>query len=246
MLKRLGIQRLAYDWRPEHISTFEDEVRACNKHGIELTAWWFPGSLDKDAETILALLKKHKIQTQLWIMGQGEPTRNAEEQAARVRSVAERVRPIAEAAGRIGCSVGLYNHGGWFGQPENQVAIIEALRRPDRLKAELQTSITNVGIVYNFHHGHEHIERFAEVFAVMKPYLMAINLNGMIKDGDKHGKKILTLGAGDRELSMLKTIRESGWQGAVGIIDHRNETDSEETLRQNLEGLEKLLKDLNR
>src|SRR5687767_5796362 len=38
MLKRLGLKRLAYDWRAEHISTFDAEIAACKAHNIELTA----------------------------------------------------------------------------------------------------------------------------------------------------------------------------------------------------------------
>ncbi len=142
------------------------------------------------------------------------------------------IRPIAEAAAKIGCTVALYNHGGWFGEPENQVAIVEQLQLP------------NVGIVYNFHHGHDHIARFPELLRKMQPHLLAINLNGMVIDGDKAGKKILTLGEGDQELSMLKTLRDSGWRGPVGILDHRPETDSEETLGANLAGLKKLRQQL--
>jgi hypothetical protein len=222
MLKRLGILRLAYDWRAEHVPTFDEEIAAGRRHGIELSAWWFPSALDADAKRILEVLERNKVRTQLWVSG-GDPTGTD-----RVQTEAARIRPIAEAAARIGCSVGLYNHGGWFGEPTNQIAIIRAL------------GMTNVGIVYNFHHGHAHIERFAELFQVMRPHLMAINLNGMIKDGDKHGKKILTIGAGDCELKMLQVIRDSGWHGPMGIIDHRHETDSEETLRENLQGLERL------
>src|SRR5262245_6623762 len=58
MLDRLGIKRLAYDWRAEHIPTFDAEVEACNRHGIEVTAWWFPTSLDADAKAILAVLER--------------------------------------------------------------------------------------------------------------------------------------------------------------------------------------------
>ena len=39
-----------------------------------------------------------------------------------------KLRPLAEEAGKIGCSLALYNHGGWFGEPENQIAIIERLK----------------------------------------------------------------------------------------------------------------------
>ncbi len=228
MLKRLGLRRMAYDWRAEHIPTFDAEVEACQRHGIELTAWWFPGVLDQDARTILGVIEKHKVKTQLWVSGGGEPTKTPEEQAQRIASEVARIRPIAEAAARLGCSVGLYNHGGWFGEPENQIEIIRSL------------GLKNVGLIYNLHHGHSHLARFPELFRLMKPYLYAINLNGMVVDGDKSGKKIMYLGEGDQELSLLKTIRESGWNGAVGIIDHRPETDSEETLGRNLRGLDSL------
>lgn len=230
MLDRLGIKRLAYDWRDEHIPTFDQEVETMQRHGIEITAWWFPGGLNDTARKILECLERHKVKTQLWI-SMGDPAPQAP-QAGKVQAAAAAIRPIAEAAAKIGCTVALYNHGGWFGEPENQVAIVEQLKMP------------NVGIVYNFHHGHGHIARFPELLRKMQPHLLAINLNGMVIDGDKVGKKILTLGEGDQELAMLKTIRDSGWRGPVGILDHRPETDSEETLRANLAGLERLRKEL--
>ena len=229
MLQRLGIHKFAYDWRAEQIPTFEEEIDTCRKHNIDITTWWFPTTLDKDAQTILSVLTKKNLKTQLWVMGGGEPTKSPEEQKRRIDSEVARLRPIAEAAAAIGCKVALYNHLNWFGEPENQIAIIEALRMP------------NVGIVYNFHHGHDHIDRFPELLAKMKPHLFAVNINGMLKGGDKSGKKILTLGEGDQELKMLTTLAQSGWRGPVGIIDHRPETDSEETLRGNLEGLSRLL-----
>jgi hypothetical protein len=142
MLSRLGFRRMAYDWREEHIPAFDAEVAACRRHGIELTAWWFPSTLDDHARLILKVLERNGVRTQLWVTGGGGPTASAEEQRTRVLQEADRIRPIAEAAERIGCSIGLYNHGGWFGEPVNQVAIIREL------------GLNNVGIVYNFHHGH--------------------------------------------------------------------------------------------
>ena len=65
--------------------------------------------------------------------------------------------------------------GGWFGEPENQLAVIEHLK------------LKNVGIVYNLHHGHGHIDDFAAALARMKPYLLCLNLNGMTRDGERRG-----------------------------------------------------------
>lgn len=235
MLERLGIRKLAYDYRQEHIPTFDAEVLAMKKRGIELTAWWFPGGLNEEARTILAVIDRHGIKPQLWVMGGGGNPANEAEQAALVEREAARFKPLAEEAARRGLKLALYNHGGWFGEPENQLAIIERLRRDQ---------ITNVGIVYNFHHGHGHLARFPGLWKKMQPHLLAVNLNGMTIEGDKHGRKILTLGEGTEELDMMRVIRDSGWQGPVGIIDHREETDSEETLRQNLRGLEWLRREL--
>lgn len=232
MLDRLGIRKLAYDYRAEHVPTWDAELDALKRHDIELTAWWFPGSLNDEATAALALFRRHGVKPQLWVTGGGAATGDAAEQAARIDAEARRVRAIAEAAAPLGCKVALYNHGGWFGEPENQIAIIERLRRD---------GVTNVGIVYNFHHGHEHLDRFAELWPKMQPHLLAVNLNGMVRDGDRSGRKILPLGGGTEEQGMLRVIRASGWRGPVGIIDHRPETDSEETLRENLAGLERLV-----
>jgi azurin len=195
------------------------------RHGIAITAWWFPTTLDGDARAILEVIRRHHLRPQLWVMG-SEGGGGA--QAVRVAAEVARLRPIAEAAAPLGCMVGLYNHGGWFGQPENQLEIIGQLAA---------AGVTNVGIVYNFHHGHEHLARFGELVVRMKPHLLAVNLNGMVRDGSKTGRQILHLGEGDQELEMLRCLDASGWRGPIGIIDHRAETDSEETLGNNLRGL---------
>ncbi|HEX4645904.1 MAG TPA: PQQ-binding-like beta-propeller repeat protein, partial [Verrucomicrobiae bacterium] len=209
---------------------------ALNRHHIRLLAWWFPSTLNDEARLILAVLKRHHLQTQLWVAGEGGPTQNADEQKARVASESQRIRPIAEEAAKLGCTVALYNHGGWFGEPENQLAIIEQLRAK---------GVTNVGMVYNQHHGHAHIDRFADLLQKMKPYLVALNLNGMVRDGDKLGKPILPLGQGDLDLSLLKIIRDSGWNGPIGLLNHVHEEDAEARLRENLNGLDRLVAQLD-
>src|SRR4051812_32013393 len=232
MLERLGIHRLAYDYRAEHVPTFDAEMEALAKHHIELTAWWFPGSLNAEAKGIVDVIQRHGVKPQLWITGGGEPTKSPEEQAARVQQEVARIRPIAEAAEKLGLQVGLYNHEKWFGEPENQLAIIAAL------------GMKNVGIVYNFHHGHEHLARFPDLWQKMLGHLLAVNLNGMQKPETPGFSKIWQLGKGTEELAMLRTIRDSGWFGPVGILNHRPEMDAEVALRGNLEGLQQLRTEL--
>ncbi len=232
MLKRLGFSKFAYDYRAEHVPTFDAEMDALAKLDIELTAWWFPQTLNAEARQILDVLKRHRLKTQLWVMGGGGPTKSAEEQRQRIATEAARIRSIAEEAAKIGCSVALYNHGGWFGEPENQLAIIEELKLP------------NVGIVYNLHHGHEHVDRFPRLLQKMMPHLWCLNLNGMTKDGESLGRKILPLGQGELDLALLKAIVNSGYRGPIGIIGHTQD-DAEERLQDNLDGLDWLVRQLN-
>ncbi len=230
MLKKLGLRRFAYDWRAEHLPTLDRELDALQANGVTLDAFWFPCGLEPDKEphvaTILDFLRRRKVKTQLWL-SLGLPE-SGMTQAQKVEAAARPTGWVAAEAEKLGCKVALYNHGGWFGEPENQLAILQRLGRP------------NLGIVYNLHHGHAHLDRFPELFRKMQPHLFAINLNGM----KKQGPKILPVGQGVRDLEVLQVIARSGWRGPVGILGHREELDAEEALRLNLEGLEKLVKRL--
>jgi hypothetical protein len=77
----------------------------------------------------------------------------------------------------------------------------------------------------------------------MKPHLLVINLNGMTREGDKTGKKILPVGQGEYDLPLLETIRDSGYGGPIGIIGHTQD-DAAEWLQNNFDGLNWLIPQL--
>jgi len=237
MLQRLGFKHFAYDWRAEHIPSFDGEVEALKRHGIKLDGFWVaPGELNRESRIILDLLKRHGIKAQLWVLlDLGGDRVSGAEQERRVAAAVAKLQPLAAEADKIGCTLALYNHGGWFGEPENQIAIIERL---------MVAGAKNVGIVYNLHHGHDHLDRFPALLQTMRPYLKAINLNGMDDGGDKVGRKILPLGQGERDLELLRIIRDSGYRGPIGILGH-TEDDAEARLRDNLDGLDWLLRQLD-
>lgn len=120
MLERLGLRHFAYDWRQEHVPSFEQEWDALARHGITLDAFW---SIPPDLDGLLAGFSRRGLTPALWLMIDA-PADLAPE---RVAHAAARVRPIAEAAARAGCRVSLYNHGGWGGEPETMVAVCRAL-----------------------------------------------------------------------------------------------------------------------
>jgi hypothetical protein len=240
MLKNLGIKRYAYDWRDKHLPTFETEVKLLIKEGIILQAVWFPTTLNKDAETILDILKRNKIRTELWI-SPDDP--KVEGDGAKLDQAVNSLVPLINAADAIGCSVCLYNHGGWWGDPGR---VLQLLQEINAKPNPIQKTTPGVGLVDNLHHGHAHLEHFPEVMKQLKPYLNCVTLNGMVPKGDQQNKKILPIGAGTEDLKLMKIIRDSGYTGPIAILGHVHEVDVEDRLKDNLDGLNWLKAQLDR
>ncbi|WAC14047.1 sugar phosphate isomerase/epimerase family protein [Dyadobacter pollutisoli] len=234
MLNELGFTMLAYDWREKHIAEFNQEMEALKSHHIKLQAFWLHSGPnpenDKTLPIILDVLKRHGIKTQLWCMISGIKDMDKMTHQEKIEAVAKPVSYIADKAAEIGCSVGLYNHGGWYGVPENQLEVINYLKK------------TNIGIVYNFHHAEEDIDRFPEFFPKILPHLMAVNLMGL-KRGEPVGSpvKVVPIGEGDAEAEMIRIVRESTYRGPIGIINEDTAPDAEVGLTMNVEGLKKIL-----
>ena len=227
MLRKIGLQRVAYDWRQKHVPDFEEEIIQYRKQGIEYFAFW------DVHEKAFELFRKHKLRPQIWKM-MPQPVGQSEDE--KVKSVATQLLPLVEKTRKLGGKLGLYNHGGWTGEPKNMVAVCRYLRKNHQA--------AHVGIVYNQHHGHSHVDGFPDLLKEMKPYLLCLNLNGMTANGDKKGRKILPVGEGDLDLKLLRDIILSGYQGPIGIIGHTQD-DVELRLRDNLDGLHWLLSQLD-
>ncbi len=69
----------------------------------------------------------------------------------KIQKAVNTLKYIHQRASKIGCTVALYNHEDWFGEPANEVKIIKA------------SGLKNVGIVYNFHHGHKQMDDFDNI-----------------------------------------------------------------------------------
>jgi len=225
MVKRLGLSRVAYDWRENHVPTFEEEILEYKKNGIEFFAFWdvHPKAFE--------LFAKYDLHPQIW---KTAPSPAGESQEQRVAAAVKQLSGLAAQTRAMKCKLGLYNHGDWGGEPENLVAVCKALRA--------LPGNDHVGIVYNLHHGHDHIDDFRASFEIMLPYLLCFNLNGMAYP--KNGPKILPLGAGENDVRFLKITRAVNYKGPIGIIGHTND-DVEDRLRDNLDGLDWILPQLD-
>ena len=230
MLKELGFSSFAYDWRAQDLPNMETELATLKKHGIRLKSVWFWVNggknqiLDEANETILKTLEKTNTQTELWVSFPASYFEKISDEE-KIQKAVTTLQYIHQRASKIGCTIALYNHADWFGEPANQARIIKA------------SGLKDVGIVYNFHHGYKQVDDFDNILEVTQPYLTTVNLNGM------KGKEfqIRTIGDGDRELELLKKLKASGYNGSIGIIGHTENEDVKLVLQRNLTGLKRLL-----
>ncbi len=233
MLRDLGITKLAYDWREQHIPTFDDELKALSRYGIGLEAFWMMSGQGAEhhphIRSVFDFLERNKVKTQIWLMMTEWPGFDKLSQKEKVAGMGSEIRYIAEKAGKLGCKVALYNHGGWFGEPENQLEIIRYL------------DLGNLGIVYNFHHARQHYDRFPEFFPKIQPHLFCLNIAGL-KEGVTD--RFFRTGQGNLEKEMIRLVWKSGYNGPVGIIHHDEQEDAEKGLRDEMSGLQKILTEI--
>lgn len=230
MLKKLGIKKYAYDWREDHLATMAEELTLAKQNDIEVIAVWLwidenwdsVGELNRPNEKVFDIVEEVGYRGQIWVSFNSNYFVNMPDSLA-VKKGAEMIAYLSDRAKGLGCKIALYNHGDWFGEPVNQVKIIEAL------------SDRELGIVYNFHHAHDQIDAFPEIVKTMMPYLWYVNLSGLRKEGPK----ILTIGEGDHEMGMIDLLEENGYKGDFGILGHIEDADVETVLMDNLSGLKK-------
>ena len=157
------------------------------------------------------------------------PSFDSLSQTEKIKTAAESVGYVAKRLDELGCSLGLYNHGGWLGEPENQLAVIEYLK------------LKNIGIVYNFSHSETQIQRFPEFYPKILPHLYAINLTGL-KGG--YPAEVVPIGDGNIEENMMRIIQASSYRGPIGIINEDFADDAADGLKLNMNGLKTILKSL--
>lgn len=167
------------------------------------------------------------------IVRQQEMPKTSQEQQQRLALDTERIRALVNLAKSYGVKVELYNHNGWFGMMDNQVAIIEMLK---------QRGVTDVGIVYNFSHArdemHDDSKNFPAIWKKIQPYVVEVNVTGL-----RWENEYVFPSQGNGELTMMRTIQESGWNGPVGLVAEKG-GDAEVTLRNYMIGLDWLAAEL--
>jgi hypothetical protein len=253
-MQRHGIDILAwYFWvntdDPATVPTVKATLEAFKYHKIHPQIWvtnsfaymprkpedwakYLPQGLsmpanNKDYEA-LSTIDKETIQNAVKGVEESNFPKTPQQEHLRVEKEALRIKAFVDLASPYGCRVNIYNHRGWFGMIDNELAIIHRLE---------QMGVKDVGMVYNFSHSRDHrhddSNSFPDLWAKIKDHVVAVNAAGLSGIED-----VVYPSQGDRETAMMKTIQDSGWRGPIGLLVLWKPDDTEVVLRNAGAGLD--------
>ncbi|KJD35741.1 hypothetical protein PW52_08355 [Tamlana sedimentorum] len=228
MLKEFGLKKYGYNRGTADFTSMTEEFKLAKQNNIEITSvfLWLNAKRDtigklSEANTMLLNgLNNAPFKPAIWVSFSDNFFKDLNQQQSVERAV-NMIRYIKQKADALGCKLALYNHDGWFGNPLNQLEILDVLNGD------------SISIVYNFHHALEHLQQFPSIAKKIAPHLSYVNLNGVKKEGPQ----ILPIGAGDYELNMIKVLLNEGYKGPWGILGHIKTEDVQQVLNNNLNGL---------
>ena len=247
VVKELGMGGYAivpYTYKFEEIFTPADmdaEIKAMKEAGLRVHAVWADRLNPHDplgtdltkgklhlTGLVVDALKRNKTKADVWFWMADKYLENFDQltDAERTTQLAAAIDQIAAEIEPLGGRVGLYNHGGWLGKVENQIAVLKAMKQK------------NAGIALNLHHGSPDPESVSNILKQAGDHMIALVLNGHGPNGEKHG--IHPFGSNDADVGTLQAILDSGYNGPVGILDHHFDSDTKERLGQSLKGLDRI------
>ncbi len=248
MLRALGVSKIIWDWRDEHVHSFDAELDALRQYQIELSGIWTPspmpaveepdyssrfGLVSSRINTLVTEAARRGQTPDLWTQiafgSPGAPS-PVSEQAHRseVARAADHLTGLVRLARGHGMCVVLTNHGGWAGEPRTLIDIVSELGR---------RGLGNVGIGFRMQHAHHLIADLDLHLAAMREHLVAVMLSGADAGAELTGRLILPFGAGSRDRWVTHAILESGWHGQL-VVHAVGNDDSEARLLDSLEGWE--------
>ncbi len=230
MLQELGITKYGFEKGKGDLSKMKHEFQLASESNIEIVSifLWLNakrdsiGKLSPNNQQLLANLKETQQKPAVWLSFSNNFFEDRTQKESIVLAT-EMIRFIKPRMDSLDCKLALYNHHGWFGNPHNQLEVLEKLGQND------------IGLVYNFHHAQEYVEEFPEIVKKIVPYLSHVNVNGV----KKKGPQILTIGDGDYEFNMIQQLLDAGYKGTWGILGHIKTEDVKLVLERNIAGLQK-------
>jgi len=225
LLKELGYEGIGHLWLdniPERLKTLD--AAGLKLFQITMTVDIAPGkqAYDPRFEEVMPLLKGRGVQFVLLMNGL-KPS----DPAGDARAV-EIVREMADLARDSGAQVLLYPHShDWLERIEDAVRVAEKVDRP------------NVGVMFNLCHWLRVSKSrdYKPLLAQVMSRLRAVSINGADEFDDEPGwaRYIQPLGHGSFDmLTFLKTLRQLGYTGPVGLQCYGIQGDVRDTLAESM------------
>ena len=237
MLKELGYPGVGHIW----LDKLEERIQTLDSAGLRLFQITMvvdlaPGKTPYDTnrfKTVCALIKGRKVQFCLLLNGMKPSDPSVDARAVEV------LREMSEQAKDSGAQLLLYPHqSSWVERIEDSVRVADKVDRP------------NVGVMFNLCHWLR-VDKSRDYRPLLKqamPRLWAISLNGADNLDEKPGwdRYIQPLGSGNFDIgTLLKTLKELGYKGPIGLQCYGIGGDVREHLARSLAAWQKLSPNLN-
>lgn len=231
MLKELGYDGVGHVW----LDKVAERLKTLDEAGLKLfqitmTVDLTPGKPAYDAQftNVLSLVKGRHVQFCLLINGAKPSDTSADERGVQL------LRQMSDLAADSGAQLLLYPHVDcWVERIEDSVRVANKVDRP------------NVGAMFNLCHWLR-VDKGRDYTALLKsamPRLWAVSINGADNLDEKPGwdRYIQPLDKGSFDMcAFLKTLKELGYQGPIGLQCYGIGGDTREHLVQSMEAWGKL------
>lgn len=235
MLKELGYEGVGHIW----LDNVADRLKTLDDAGLKLfqitmTVDVGPGkqAYDPRFKDVLPLLKGRHVQFDLLVNGMKSSDPSVDPHAVEI------LREMADLAVDSGAQLLLYPHqGSWIERIEDSIRVAAKVDRP------------NVGVMFNLCHWLR-VDKSRDYKPLLKqamPRLWAISINGADDLDEKPGwdRYIQPLDKGSFDIAgFLKTLKELGYQGPIGLQCYGIGGDTREHLARSMTAWRKLSENL--
>jgi sugar phosphate isomerase/epimerase len=208
LLKELGYDGVGHTW----LDQVSERLKSLDDAGLRLfqitmTVEVAPGKTPYDARfrDVLALVKGRHVQFDLLLNGMKPSDPSVDPHAVAI------LREMSDAARDSGSQLLLYPHqGSWVERMEDACRVADQVNRP------------NVGVMFNLCHWLR-VDKQRDYRPLLKqalPRLWAVSINGADEFDDQPGwnRYIQPLDQGSFDVGgLLKTLRELGYRGPIGL-----------------------------
>jgi sugar phosphate isomerase/epimerase len=225
MLAEIGYDGIG----PSGVNGIPEMIEAMEAEGLKVHAQYVGAFVDGGEKPFdpklpeaIAAMKGHDTHVWLWLRSKKHrpSTEGGDEEAVKV------VGQIADMAEAAGVKVALYPHVGFY------VATID-----DAVRVAKKVDRENVGVSFNLCHwlkaqGPEGLEA---KLRLARPHLFIVQVNGADNEGG-WDRLIQPLGEGEFDVyHLLKTVKQMGFDGPVGLQCYAVKGDKKENLRRSMQ-----------